>query len=451
MISRERIHRINDKDIRKDGGYILYWMQAAQRVEWNHALEFAIEQSNRYAKPLVVYFGLTDGYPEANLRHYRFLLEGLADVKKSLETRGIRFILLHTEPDLGALKLAQEAVVLVTDRGYVRIERTWREEVAQKAPCLVVEVETNLVVPVEETSIKAEYAAATIRKRIHRKLPSFNQLLRTRKVFYPSLLLSLPLEELSLSDLDGILSTMDIDHDVPVVEGIPGGTTAAKERLEDFLCNKLEHYAVERNQPGQDFGSGLSPYLHFGQISPLYILREVAKVPGKNSEAFLEELIIRRELAFNFVWYQRDYDAYSTLPDWARKSLGKHQGDERPILYDRKTLEQARTHDPYWNAAQEELLRSGVMHNYMRMYWGKKILEWSSTPEEAFERALSLNNRYALDGRDPNSFAGVAWCFGLHDRPWQERSIFGMVRYMNAAGLERKFRMQEYLDRVKSL
>lgn len=449
MLHKERIKRINDQEIQQ-GDYVLYWMQNAQRVEFNHALEFAIEQSNRYGKPILVYFGLTANYPEANTRHFAFLLEGLMEVRRSLEKRGIRFLIQKKSPEEGAIDLAQKAVLVVVDKGYLRLERQWRKTLGEKAPCSVIEVETNLMVPVASASPKEEYSAATLRKKISPQIPYYNQLVRSRKVYYPSLLLSLSEEDLDLQDKGEILKELGLDLEVSIVEETTGGTSKAMERLEEFIQEKLEYYH-RRNEPGEDFSSGLSPYLHFGQISPLVICQKVSKIPGKNSETFLEELIIRRELAFNFVYYNQLYDDYQGLPDWTRKTLGKHKNDPREIIYDQKTLESAATHDPYWNAAQEELVYGGMMHNYMRMYWGKKILEWSATPEEAFGIALRLNNKYALDGRDANSFAGIAWCFGKHDRPWQERPIFGMIRYMNAQGLDRKFTMEDYLTKVSAL
>lgn len=446
MIHKERIHHTNDQEIR-EGEYVTYWMQTAQRTRDNHALEYAIEQSNRFGKPLLVYFGLTPDYPEAGRRHYAFMLQGLQEVREELAARGIAFLLRLTSPEKGALEMAKKSLLLVTEKGYTRLERRWREHVAAKAPCPVVELETNLILPSREASIKQEYSAATFRRKIAGKIPGFAAILRQRKVRYPSLLLQLPFPNESLEDISGLLLRLGAHPQPEEAVWIQGGYSRARAALEEFLEEKLPHYALERNQPSGDYASGLSPYLHFGQISPLEIWREVSRIPGKNAEAFLEELVVRRELSFNYVLNQPLYDAYEGLPQWARASLEKHAGDPRPILYSKEELEGAATHDPYWNAAQRQLLREGRIHNYMRMYWGKKILEWSTSAKEAFETALDLNNRYAIDGRDPNSFAGVAWCFGLHDRPWQEREIFGMIRYMNDKGLERKFQMAPYLEK----
>jgi deoxyribodipyrimidine photo-lyase len=230
------------------------------------------------------------------------------------------------------------------------------------------------------------------------------------------------------------------------------GDALSGQSLDAFIRDKLKHYNDLRNDPGTDYGSQMSPYLHFGQISPLEIALKVRRARGKAKdakEAYLEELIVRRELSMNFVHYNPHYDAYQSLPDWAQKTLKAHEKDHRETIYSLEEFEHARTHDPYWNAAQTEMVDTGKMHNYMRMYWGKKILEWSKTPEKAYRTALSLNNKYELDGRDPNGFTGVAWCFGKHDRAWPERPIFGKIRYMNAAGLRRKFDIEAYVRRVE--
>ena len=266
--------------------------------------------------------------------------------------------------------------------------------------------------------------------------------------------LGLRLGGMALEDQKAILSKLSIDRTVGPVASSEGGTAKATGLLAAFIDGKLKHYADRRSDPGVDLGSHMSPYLHFGHISPLTIALEVQNARGilrRSKEAFLEELIVRRELSMNFVRYNPRYDSILCLPDWATKTLEDHQKDRREFVYTPVQLEQARTHDPYWNAAQQEMVISGKMHNYMRMYWGKKILEWSKTPAEAYNIALHLNNKYELDGRDPNGFAGVAWCFGKHDRAWKERPIFGKVRYMNAAGLKRKFNMESYVGRVKAL
>jgi deoxyribodipyrimidine photo-lyase len=448
MIQKERIKVLNRKGI-QEGKYILYWMQASQRVEYNHALEFAILKANELRKPLIAFFGITDQFPEANERHYTFMVEGLREVKRSLEKRGIQMVILHKSPEIGVLQLAKKASLVVVDRGYLRIQRTWRDDASKKMDCPLIQVETDVVVPVEETSPKEEYAAATIRSKIKRKLDAFLVPLKEHEPIIDSL--SLDFDSFDIEDVEKAISKLRIDRSVKRVDSFNGGTKEAKSHLEIFLESKLDRFPELRNDPTFDYLSHMSPYLHFGQISPLYIALKVSKTRSLGVEAFLEELIIRRELSMNFVFYNKKYDSLESIPDWAKKTLRTHQKDRRPYLYSPKELENAGTHDPYWNAAQKEMVIRGKMHGYMRMYWGKKILEWSKTPEEAFKIALYLNNKYELDGRDPNGFTGVAWCFGKHDRPWGERSVFGNVRYMNDKGLKRKFDTDKYVKMLDGL
>jgi len=451
MIHPSRIQPLNSRSI-QNGRYVLYWMQASQRVKCNHALEYATGEANGLNLPVVVVFGLTEKFPEANLRHYAFMLEGLEEVRRGLYSRGIRFALVHRSPELAATALAEEAALVVADRGYLRIQRQWRNHVAKNAPCAVLQVESDAVVPVEAASPKEEYTAGTLRPKLQRILKDYLIPLKERPVRKDSL--SLRLDEDWEGDPASLLEKMKIDRSVAPVRAFRGGTTRANNLLKEFIATKIRRYGELRNDPGLDFTSHLSPYLHFGQISPLAVALRVLgekSIPTAAREAFLEELIVRRELSQNFVFYNERYDEYECLPDWARKSLAEHAKDRREVLYGPEQWERAGTHDPYWNAAQREMMITGKMHNYMRMYWGKKLLEWSRSPEEAFRTALWLNNKYELDGRDPNGFAGVAWCFGKHDRPWFERKVFGKIRYMNDAGLRRKFDMNAYLKKVDAL
>jgi deoxyribodipyrimidine photo-lyase len=251
--------------------------------------------------------------------------------------------------------------------------------------------------------------------------------------------------------MKGALKKLKIDRSVKPSPFYTGGTSQAQKRLKKFIKDKLDDYDTKRNDPMQDCQSNLSPYLHFGQISPLYIALEIMKIDSPGKDAFLEELIVRRELSHNFLYYNRRYDDYDALPLWALRTLNYHAKDKREYVYTQAQFENAQTHDPCWNAAQMEMVITGKMHNYMRMYWGKKILEWTKNPKTAFKIVLTLNNKYELDGRDPNGFAGVAWCFGKHDRAWGERPVFGKVRYMNAAGLKRKFDVDAYVNRINKL
>lgn len=448
-IQAERVQVLNDDEVVEDGGYVLYWMQQAQRTELNHALEYAVHRANDAGQPLLVAFGLMDDYPEANRRHYHFMLQGLADVAEALAERGIPFVLQRGNPAEVALRLAEKASLVVCDRGYLRPQREWREKVAREAGRSVVQVESDVVVPVELVSDKLESAARTIRPKITKHLDRFLVPLPTATLEDTS---APEMEGEDLSDVDALLDALGLDDDVPVVRLFTGGTTAGKTVLRDFLSDHLDVYAEHRNQPQTDDVSHMSKYLHFGQLSPVYIALEARKMPeSENRDDFLEELIVRRELPMNFVYHQPRYDTYAVIPDFARKTLSEHEDDEREHLYTRAQLEDAETHDEYWNAAMREMRATGYMHNYMRMYWGKKILEWSSTPQHGHATTLYLNNKYFIDGRDANSFSNVAWVYGQHDRGWTERPVFGKVRYMNAAGLERKARPKEYVAKVDQL
>jgi len=433
-------------------------MQQSQRADWNHALEYAIDQANEDNLPLVVGFGLTDAWPEANLRHYTFMLEGLAETGKALADRGIQFVVRKGLPPDVALDLGKQAALIVCDAGYLRHQRQWRRKVAQNARCPVIQVETDVVVPVAAASNKAEYAARTIRPKLHRVMADFLMPLSPRDVKKPSLNRSLidtktGTESLDVQVTNTLLQTLSLDKSVPPVSRFfAGGTTHAKKRFQSFLANGLAYYDQNSNQPQTDDISHMSPYLHFGQISPLYLAMAVMNVDRSLADArdaFMEQLIIRRELAVNFVYYTPDYDQFDVIPGWAKKTLADHETDPREFIYTADELAQANTHDPYWNAAMQEMTCTGFMHNYMRMYWGKKILEWSPTPKQAYETTLALNNRYFLDGRDPNSYTGVAWLYGIHDRGWAERAIFGKVRYMAASGLERKCDINAYVEKIE--
>lgn len=452
VIDDERLQLLNTHPPRA-GQYVLYWMQQSQRAEENHALEFAVQQANRQQLPLVVLFALLPGHPVANARHFTFMLEGLQETQAALACRGIKLIVQMGEPVQLVAAAAQRASILVCDCGYLRRQRHWREQVAAAVTCQVYQVESDLIVPVAIASGKREWAARTFRPRHQKQVERFLNTLRTTALDHHAL--DLDLAEIKLDDIGQIVGQLAIDQQVaPVSHIFPGGTAAGKRRLQRFLSRALPNYQTDRTQPDRGSVSHVSPYLHFGQLSPLYVARQLREQQEKAPEevaSYLDELLIRRELAHNFVYYTPDYDRYSALPDWAQKTLAEHRSDYRPHRYTQAELEAAATHDRYWNAAMQEMKLTGYMHNYMRMYWGKKILEWSKTPELAYQTALALNNKYFLDGRDPNSYANVGWIFGLHDRSWGERAIFGKTRYLAASGLERKSDIDAYVRWVAGL
>jgi deoxyribodipyrimidine photo-lyase len=450
MIHKDRIrHYIATPP--PNGKYVLYWMQQAQRIEYNHALCRSIEIANELNLPLVVCFILTPDFPEANLRHYVFMLEGVADVQKELQKLGITFVLSAGPMAKSVLAMAQNAAWVVTDIGYLRIQRQWRAQLAKELRCPYTEVETDVTVPVAAASTKEESAARTLRPKIMKKLdvyldrlvmPEYRRREKPPKI-RPS----------DLIDPVNLARQVAKIKDITPVTHFHGGHAEAKLRLKQFISGKLPSYDALSRDPTKNHLSDLSPYLHFGQISPVEIVNDIktSHAPQAAKDAYIEQVVVRRELAVNFIFYNQGYDRYaSAVPGWSQKTLKDHVRDRRPYIYSYDEFDQGKTHDPYWNAAQMEMVIFGKMHNYMRMYWGKKVIEWTKTPHEAFEIMLALNNRYELDGRDPNGFAGIAWCFGRHDRPWQERPIFGKVRYMNAAGLEKKFKIDEYVMRIEA-
>lgn len=448
LIPDSRVEQLSDAEENLDAPYVLYLMQTAQRAEQNHALEWAIQKANALGKELQVCFGLDDTFPEANLRHFAFMLEGLEKTAAALERRGIGFTLRKSSPDKLALELAKDAAHLVLDKGYLRYNRGLYKTVRGNSPVRVTQIETEAPVPHQEVSQKKEYAARTIRPKVMKRLDDHLVWLSTTA-----------LEEkasthLQGEEFDGLLGTLSCQEVAPVTSYFEGGTAQARARFQAFLDEQLQDYDDNRNQPQAPRVSHMSPYLHYGQISPLHLLLMLKESVGrssKNTESYVEELAVRRSLSQNFCLHEPDYDKFSCLPGWAQESLNKHQADERENIYTREQLEHAETHDPYWNAAQKEMTKTGYMHNHMRMYWGKQILLWTNTPQYAYSTTLYLNNKYFLDGRDPNSFANVAWLFGLHDQGWKEREIYGKVRCMTSGGLERKCKPKDYIKWVEEL
>ncbi|MEF8788201.1 MAG: deoxyribodipyrimidine photolyase, partial [Planctomycetota bacterium] len=318
--------------------------------------------------------------------------------------------------------------------------------------CRMTQVESDVVVPVETASDKEEYAARTLRPRIHEHLDRFLVPVGETEPAYSSL--ELEPGGVSMEVVRALLDQIQISRDASAVNSFSGGASEARELLDRFIEDHLADYADRARDPNAGCTSHMSPYLHFGQISPIEIALKVQNADNcgeEAREAYLEQLIVRRELSMNFCFYNPQYDSLDCVPGWAQETLAEHADDEREYVYTREELEGAETHDPYWNAAQKRMMVTGKMESYMRMYWGKKILEWSRYPRTAFRTALELNNRYELDGRDPNGYAGVAWCFGKHDQGWAERRVYGKVRYMSASGLERKFDMDRYVEETRDL
>lgn len=449
MIQGERLKVLCDAPMRREGRYVLYWMQQSQRAHFNPALELAIEFANSLELPVLVAFGLT-AFPDANARHYRFMLHGLAEVRTALAARGVAFVIRKQPPHQLARELSQQAALAICDRGYLRIQRAWRESLARDIDCRLIQVEGDVVVPLEVASDRHEFAARTLRPKIHRQWDDFVTAVEPRPVRQRADALSVP-SDIDLDQVSAEVARLKIDHRASPVVRFKPGETAARRLLSGFVDAALARYASDRSRPETGAASGLSPYLHFGQISPVEIVLAVRQAgAGEGARAYIEELVVRRELAMNHVFYAPNYDRYEVLPAWARETLDAHRDDPRPASYGRDQLEAADTHDPYWNAAMREMRATGYMHNVLRMYWGKKVLQWTADPEEAFETILALNNRWFLDGRDANSFTNVGWIFGLHDRPWPAQPVFGTVRSMGPNSLK-KFDADAYVREVTRL
>jgi deoxyribodipyrimidine photo-lyase len=333
-IQPARIQPLNNGDIRR-GDYVLYWMQQSQRAAYNHALEYAVQQANQLDRMVLVAFGLMDDYPEANLRHYTFMLQGLKETMTTLAARGIKMVLRRGHPLEAALKLGRRATMIVCDRGYLRHQKDWRVQVAQAANCRVIQVESDVIVPVEVVSDKAEYAARTIRPKIHRHLETYLVGLKPTKAKHQSL--GIKAKGIDLNDTKRLLRKLSLDRSVPPVsEFYKGGTTQAEKRFKGFIRHRLQHYDQHSNQPQTDDISHMSPYLHFGQISPLYLALKISRSPNSlkaSKDAYLEELVVRRELAMNFAFYTSNYDDYACIPGWARKTLADHKHDKRNYVY----------------------------------------------------------------------------------------------------------------------
>lgn len=344
VIQPERVKILNDHET-ASGDYVVYWMQVSQRTHYNHALEYAIMQANKLKKPLLVYFGLTDKNPDANQRHYLFMLEGLKEIQRSLNEIRVQLVVLHESPEIGAIEMAKDASLMVTDRGYMLNQIKWREYVAENVKCPMIQIESDVVVPVEYASSKEEYSAATIRKKIKSKLGDF--LVPVERQIPAKESMDMNYNSISIQDENKALSQLKIDRSVKEVEYYHGGTSQAFKHLKIFLKNKLNKFSDLRNDPTQDYASHMSPYLHFGQISPLYIALMVSSIDIPGKDAYLEELIVRRELSMNFAFYNPNYHNIQGLPHWAKKTLEEHSKDERDYLYSIDEFEGAETHDPY--------------------------------------------------------------------------------------------------------
>jgi deoxyribodipyrimidine photo-lyase len=439
----QRVRTLKQSKVRK--GPICYWMSRDQRTRDNWALLYAQELSLEKKTPLLVVFCLVPHFLQATLRQYAFIIKGLKEVEEFLERKSIPFYCLQGEPKDQVPQFVRqvEASCLITDFDPLRIKKDWKVTVVRNIDIPVLEIDAHNIVPCWIASPKQEFGAYTFRPKVQRLLDDFLEEFPALKK-HP-----IPWKETSSSiHWDQLLQKLPVDPFVSEVSWIIPGEKAALQGLKKFIQYRLPYYHQKRNDPNQKGQSDLSPYLHFGQISAQRIALEVQKagVTQEPKKAFLEELIIRRELSDNFCYYNPAYDQAEGFPQWAQKTLRDHRSDPRVYLYSLDQLEKARTHDPLWNAAQREMIQTGKMHGYLRMYWAKKILEWTEFPEEALKRTIYLNDKYELDGRDPNGYTGIAWSIGgVHDRAWGERPVFGKIRYMSYQGAKSKFDVGSYI------
>jgi deoxyribodipyrimidine photo-lyase len=449
---RVTVRRGGDAD--PAGRVVVYWMQRAQRGTDNPALDVAIAAGNELGLPVVAFFGLRASFPGANRRHYRFMAEGFGDIAGQLRERRVGFV-LGRDPDHDVVRFCHEvgSALVVGDENPLREPERWRARAAVELRVPFWTVDADVIVP-SGLLLKEQFAARTMRPRVTPLIPGYLAEVRepsARVAWTPAAMSALaqPTVPPAVEALGGLA----IDDTVAPAAGMTGGPRAAARALARFLRARLDGYAVNRNHPDLDGTSQLSPYLHFGHIGPRTVARAVrdAAAPRADRDAFLEEFIVRRELAVNFVRFNPRYDTLEGCEPWALRTLEAHRADEREPCYGADALEHAETHDPLWNAAQIQMVETGWMHGYVRMYWAKKILEWTRSPDEAFAIAVALNDRYQLDGRDPNGYTGIAWAVGgKHDRAWgPERPVYGTIRYMSFASTSRKFDAKGYIRRVE--
>ncbi len=433
-------------------GRVIYWVNRDRRVRDNWALLYAQQQARELNTSVHVVFCLVPTFLDATLRQYDFMLRGLAEFESDLAALNIPFtVLLGTPKDVLVPFLHEHPPsLLVTDFEPLRIKKQWIDDVARAVPAPFHQVDAHNIVPCWEASNKLEFAAYTIRPKIVRQLPTY----LTEFPVLEKQEASPVIPSVARNDWDHIRSTLRINANVKPVDWLEPGERAAQAMLQTFV-SRLHTYA-DRNDPTKTGQSDLSPYLHFGQLSAQRVALEVMKAINITADqiteiqpladGFLEELIVRRELADNFTEYNADYDRFEGFHAWAQETLNAHRADKRDHTYTLDQWERAATHDELWNAAQREMMNTGKMHGFMRMYWAKKILEWTTTPEEALAIAIYLNDKYELDGRDPNGYTGIAWSIGgVHDRAWTERPVYGKIRYMNANGCRRKFDVEGYI------
>jgi len=481
-INSNRVFPRNQKDPNREGDYVLYWMQINRRFHYNYALEYAVGWANKLNKPLLIYEGLNCDYPWASDRIHHFMMEGMEENLQYAKEKGLNYhAYLEDEPGAGKgllYQLADGACCVISDEYPVFIIREHNEKVGDPLDIPYITVDSNGIIPLGVTD-KDPYSAYFFRKIMQKHFiecfthpPEKDPLDKLENVEVIKLsddfMNQYPPAEKYFEDFGAFISGLSVRHDISVLD-MQGTRKAALGKLGQFINYGLLEYDDKRNDPDENKTSGLSPWLHFGKISEYEIVKSVLDHQPEgwdlehitynngstggffngdpNIDGFLDEVITWREVGFHFAHHRPDYAEFESLPDWALETLKKHASDPREWVYSFEELEQAKTHDEIWNAAQRQLRREGIIHNYLRMLWGKKVMEWTPDPRTALDYLIELNNLYAIDGRDPNSYSGIFWCFGRFDRAWQERPIFGKTRYMTSDSTRRKVKLKQYLEK----
>ncbi|MEM1214833.1 MAG: deoxyribodipyrimidine photo-lyase [Bacteroidota bacterium] len=445
-IPTTRVHTIQEAEPQQSGQYVLYWMSRSFRSHWNYALEYAVGWSEKLDRQLVVLVQLDKTQKQYTERHIQFLLQGLKVVKAALNERGIKFVLRVAGITDVLQELVADTCAIVTDYPYLLAHQERLDAATSVTNLPIVALEGNVVIPVSTAAEKQEYAARTIRKQLQEQYEDFLVKPTSSAIDQPSK--NLRINSLDFTSSQEVIAQLRFsEHATLENPEFKGGERAAQHYLDTFLRKKMTNYDAKRQSPTQAAVSYLGPYLAWGMMAPAYVLSRLQRYDeSDNTGSFLEEVLVRRELAHNFVHYASPYDSFHALPDWAKETLNQHKSDEREHVYTRTEFEQGNTHDEAWNACQQQLRERGYLHNHLRMYWGKQILAWSNTPQYALKTLLYLNNKYFLDGNNANSYANALWVFGLHDRAWQENEVFGKVRLMNRSGLDRKIDVEELLE-----
>ncbi len=457
-VEPERISKLNSNEDRPDAEYVLYWAQMNRRVDANHGLLYAVELANKYKLPVLFYEGLTCTYEYANDRLHTFILEAVPETARRLAKAGIGYVfyLRRTKASRNDVlyELARKAAAVVTDDYPTFIARTHNSRVPAKLDVAYYVVDSSCVVPMSQIPTR-QFAAYTIRPKIKKLLPKYfiepDELRVKRRYEGP------PSEfhtEVTEKNIPELVSTCEIDHSVTPSLSFKGGRIQAEKLIDYFLDRNLRHYARDRNEPSEHATSHMSPYLHFGQISSLELalrVRDYVRERNLIADEYLEELIVRRELGFNYTRFVERPGSLENLPDWCQETMRKHEPDLREQTYSAKQLIDGETYDALWNATEKEMLLRGKIHGYYRMYWGKKIIEWTRHYQEAADIMIEIHDRFALDGRDPNTYTNILWCFGLHDRAWPERPIFGKMRYMSLEGMKRKTNTEAYISEIREM